>query len=335
MKVIPNFDLTGHNTFHIKAFAKKFSTFSDKIKLKDLLLKYNDIPVLILGGGSNILFTKNVDGLVLHNQVKGIETINENDSEVWIRAGAGETWHQLVLECVSKNFGGIENLSLIPGSVGASPMQNIGAYGVEVKDVFSELQAFHLKEKYIRTFTADECKFGYRESVFKNELKDQFVIMNVTYRLSKNPLFNISYGPVEKQLEVMNIQQLSVKAVSDAVIAIRKSKLPDPAFLGNAGSFFKNPVISTTKFNELKSENPSMPNFVVPGGIKIPAAWLIEQCGFKGIRKGDTGCYEKQPLVIVNYGNATGSDVFAFSESIIEKVKNTFEIELHREVNVV
>lgn len=335
MNVATNFDLIDHNTFHINAFAQNFARFQDSNELKNLLIEFDDVPVLILGGGSNILFTKNVAGLVLHNQVKGIEIINETDSEVWIRSGAGETWHDLVLYCVSKNFGGLENLSLIPGSVGASPMQNIGAYGVEVKDVFYELDAFHLKEKYTRTFIADECKFGYRESIFKNELKGQFVIMNVTYRLFKNSVFNISYGPVEKQLEAMNIQQLSVKAVSDAVIAIRKSKLPDPSVLGNAGSFFKNPIIGLGQFNELKERNPSIPNFAALNGIKIPAAWLIEQCGFKGLRRGDVGCYEKQPLVIVNYGGATGSDIFSFSEGIIKKVKNTFGIELHREVNVV
>lgn len=335
MKIYENFDLVHHNTFHVSAVAENFASFSNVVDLKETLQNFQKSQLLVLGGGSNILFTKNFSGLVLHNLIQGIEIVNETEDEVFIKAGAGEAWHDLVLYCVNHNLGGAENLSLIPGSVGASPMQNIGAYGVEVKDFFYELEAFHLKEKYVKTFTADECAFGYRDSVFKNKYKGQFVILNVTYRLLKNPVFNISYGMLEKKLEVMMVPQLSVRAVSDAVIAIRRSKLPDPAVLGNAGSFFKNPIVCTSLFETLKLSHPHIPNFPADNGVKIPAAWLIEQCGFKGYRDGDVGCYEKQPLVIVNYGNASGSQIYEFSEAIIEKVRNTFGIELQREVNMV
>lgn len=333
--VLKNFNLTGYNTFGIEVFAKLFLTFRNTQELKEVLDEYKNENVLILGGGSNVLFSGNIDGLVLQNKIKGIEVIDENANDIYIRAWAGEVWQDLVDYCVGRNLGGIENLSLIPGNVGASPMQNIGAYGVEVKDVFYQLQALHVREGYIRTFSTDECRFGYRESVFKNQLRGQFVILNVTYRLSRYPRFNISYGMVENQLKLMGVQELSVRAVSEAVIAIRRSKLPDPKFLGNAGSFFKNPVIEKIEFERLKLSYPHMPHYPSGDKIKIPAAWLIEQCGFKGYRRGNVGCHEKQPLVIVNYGGATGKEVFDLSEEIIHKVYDNFGITLVREVNVI
>src|SRR6185437_10223763 len=254
----------------------------------------NEKNRLILGGGSNILFTKNYDGIILRNEIKGIDVVKEDADHVYIRVGAGENWHQFVLHSISKELGGVENLSLIPGNVGASPMQNIGAYGVEIKDVFYELQAFHLKEKEVQKFSADDCRFGYRDSVFKNKYKDQFAILNVTYRLRKDPDFNISYGALQGELEKMNITDLTVKAISDAVINIRTSKLPDPALIGNAGSFFKNPVISSYRLSEIHrlhvNEEKDVPFYKIDEEhFKIPAGWLIEKCGWKGYRKGDAG----------------------------------------------
>jgi UDP-N-acetylmuramate dehydrogenase len=257
---------------------------------------------------------------------------------VFIRAGAGVSWHSFVTFCVNNNFGGVENLSLIPGSVGASPMQNIGAYGVEIKDVFYELEALHLHEKFIKKFNATDCRFGYRDSVFKNKYENQFAILNVTYRLKKNPDYNISYGAIKEELEKMKVDNVSIKAISDAVISIRTSKLPDPAMIGNAGSFFKNPLVGkrevdaiTASFADLK-----MPVYKIDeNNYKIPAGWLIENCGWKGYRKGDAGCYSKQALVLVNYGNATGKEIYDLSEEIKISVKEKFGISLDREVNII
>jgi UDP-N-acetylmuramate dehydrogenase len=241
-----------------------------------------------------------------------------------------------VLYCIKHNFSGVENLSLIPGNIGASPMQNIGAYGVELKDVFHSLEAFHLTEKRIHTFSLNDCKFGYRESVFKNVYKNQFAILNVTFRLNKKPEFNISYGAIKEELEKMNVTNLSMQAVSQSVINIRSSKLPDPHVVGNAGSFFKNPEISLHGLNELKRIKADVPSFKVDENIfKIPAAWLIEQCGWKGYRKGDAGCHEKQALVLVNYGNASGKEIYKLSEEIKISVQHKFNIDLEREVNII
>jgi UDP-N-acetylmuramate dehydrogenase len=290
---------------------------------------------LIIGGGSNLLFTKDVMGLALKNNIKGIQIIKSNNDHVYIKAGAGENWHNLVMHCVENNYAGIENLALIPGNVGASPMQNIGAYGVEIKDVFHELEAYDVKENTIRLFTLEECKFAYRESVFKNIYKDRYVIINVTFRLNKIPVFNTSYGAIKDELERMGVKDLSIKAIAQSVINIRTSKLPDPDKIGNAGSFFKNPVISVALFNSLKIDFPKVPFFPAQECfIKLPAGWLIEQCGWKGYRKGDAGCYSKQALVLVNYGNASGKEIYDLSEEIITSVKNKFNIELEREVNI-
>ena len=341
MQVHQKYSLKKYNTFGIDAIAKYFATFSSADTIEELLDDNKGVPAkMILGGGSNVLFTKDYDGMVLKNEVSGIQIISEDDEFVFIKAGAGEVWHRFVLYCISGNFGGVENLSLIPGNVGASPMQNIGAYGVEIKDVFYELEAYHLEEKIIQKFSTKDCGFGYRESVFKKKYKNQFVILNVTYRLRKNPEFNISYGAIGDELKKMNIENLSVKKISDAVISIRTSKLPDPKVIGNAGSFFKNPVIGSVELQELQ-ELQRFTDGKVPcyktdvDHFKIPAGWLIEQCGWKGFRKGDAGCYNKQALVLVNYGNATGKEIYNLSEEIKISVNEKFGIELEREVNII
>jgi UDP-N-acetylmuramate dehydrogenase len=291
---------------------------------------------LILGGGSNILLTKNFDGLVLKNEILGIEKLKEDEEHVYVKAGAGVNWHQLVVHCINNNWAGMENLSLIPGNTGASPMQNIGAYGVEIKDFFYDLEAFHLEEKKIVVFNLQDCEFGYRESVFKRKFKNQFVIISVTYRLSKQPVFNTSYGAIEQELETMGVKELSIQAISQAVINIRSSKLPDPAVIGNAGSFFKNPEIASNEFAILKDNFPTIVGYKLPNGnVKLAAGWLIEQCGWKGYRNGDAGCHAKQALVLVNYGNATGAEIYALSTSIINSVEEKFGVGLEREVNII
>lgn len=335
MDIKENVSLRPYNTFGINAQAKKFSEFASVAELQELIETKNTDPLLILGGGSNILFTINFDGLVLKNSLGGIETIDENSEHVFVRAGAGENWHGFVMNCIQNNYAGLENLSLIPGSVGASPMQNIGAYGVEIKDVFHQLEAYHIHDKRFQTFSAEDCKFGYRESVFKNIYRNQYVITSVTYRLNKKPVYHTSYGAIQQELENMGVKELSIRAISQAVINIRSSKLPDWKRLGNAGSFFKNPQVSEEKYHALKTEHPSIVGYPQGSGIKLAAGWLIEQCGWKGFRKGDAGCYDKQALVLVNYGNATGSEIFELSQEIIGSVQQKFGVELEREVNII
>jgi UDP-N-acetylmuramate dehydrogenase len=335
MQVQQNYSLKEYNTFGIEALAKYFSAFQTAEQLKEIIENKKAESKMILGGGSNILFTKNYDGLVLKNEIDGINIVDEDDQFVFITAGAGVKWHSFVMYCVNQNLGGVENLSLIPGNVGASPMQNIGAYGAEIKDVFYELKALHLNEKSIHKFSSAECEFGYRESVFKKKYKDEFAILNVTFRLRKNPVFNISYGAIETELKKMHVETLSVKAISDAVIQIRLSKLPDPSVIGNAGSFFKNPVITKDQMEKIQQHHLNLPFYKADEeNFKIPAGWLIEQCGWKGFRKGDVGCYEKQALVLVNYGNATGKEIYSLSEEIKLSVNEKFQIELEREVNI-
>jgi UDP-N-acetylmuramate dehydrogenase len=338
MQFHQNYPLKKYNTFGIDVYAKYFAEFSSVIDLHNLFQSNEgrQQPILVLGGGSNILFTKNFDGLVLKNEIKGIETIHEDEKYVYVKAGAGGNWHQFVQHCIQYNFAGVENLSLIPGNVGASPMQNIGAYGVEIKDVFHSLEAFHFEEKKIINFTLNDCEFGYRESVFKKKYKNQFAILNVIFRLRKNPHFNISYGAIEEELKKMQVEKLSIKAISDAVINIRTSKLPDPALIGNAGSFFKNPVVNKNKFKELKELHKiEIPFYKInEDHFKVPAGWLVEQCGWKGYRKGDAGCYEKQALVLVNYGGASGHEILELSEEIKISVLGKFGLILETEVNI-
>ena len=338
MQIQENVSLKLYNTFGIDVTARYFATFENVTELEEILNSklQTSNSKLILGGGSNILFTKDYSGIVLKNDIKGIEIVQEDDEFIYIKVGAGENWHQFVLHCVQNNYAGVENLSLVPGNVGASPMQNIGAYGVEIKDVFYELEAVHRQDKTIQKFGLEDCSFGYRESVFKNKYKDQFIITSVTYRLNKKPSFNTSYGAINQELEIMGVKNLSMQAISQAIINIRTSKLPDPKDLGNAGSFFKNPVISNEQFNALKQAFPNVIAF--PSGAqhtKLAAGWLIEQCGWKGYRKGDAGCFPKQALVLVNYGNATGKEIFDLSEEIIHSVKKKFNLVLEREVNIV
>jgi UDP-N-acetylmuramate dehydrogenase len=334
MRVQSNYSLKAYNTFGIDVYAKEFAAFQSKDELAELL-KLQLTP-LILGGGSNILFTGNYDGLVLKNEIKGIEIVKEDNESIYIKVGAGEGWHRFVMYCIENNYAGVENLSLIPGNVGASPMQNIGAYGVEIKEVFHELEAYHIKDGTIVKFGLADCEFGYRESVFKKKYKNQFVILNVTYRLSKVPKFNVSYHALEEELKKMKVQELSIKAISQAVTNVRQSKLPDPANIGNAGSFFKNPEISKSKFDLVKEVYADMPGYKMSGDLcKVPAAWLIEQCGWKGYRKGDAGCHVKQALVLVNYSHASGKEIYELSEAIKVSVKEKFDIELSREVNII
>ncbi|MER3470363.1 MAG: UDP-N-acetylenolpyruvoylglucosamine reductase [Chitinophagaceae bacterium] len=338
MKLLENISLKPYNTFGIDARAKYLASFSSLEELQEVLNNQSLAlhNSLVLGGGSNILLTKDVDGLVLKNEIKGIDIVSEDEEYVYVKVGGGENWHQFVLYCIEKNLAGVENLSLIPGNVGASPMQNIGAYGVEIKDVFHSLEAMHIGEMKMQTFSNKDCAFGYRESVFKNKYKGQFIITSVTYRLNKKPTFNTSYGAIQQELEKMGVQELSIKVVSQAVINIRSSKLPDWTKIGNAGSFFKNPQVKNAKFHELKQMFPTIPSFPVDEThTKIPAGWLIEQCGWKGYHKGDAGCYEKQALVLVNYGSATGSEIYSLSQEIIESVQNKFGISLEREVNII
>jgi UDP-N-acetylmuramate dehydrogenase len=337
-----NYSLKKLNTFGINVTAKLFGNFSNVDSLAEALehqlinQSTNQLSTLFLGGGSNILFTKNFDGLILKNEIGGIEIVSEDVDHVYVKAGAGVGWHEFVLYCIENNLAGAENLSLIPGSVGASPMQNIGAYGVEIKDIFHELEAYSIHDKKLVRFSKADCEFGYRESVFKNKFRNQFVITSVAYRLNKIPKFNTSYGAIEQELLKQGIHDLSIKAVSDAVVSIRRSKLPDPAVIGNAGSFFKNPTVPNMHFEKLKEQFPAIVGYAVnEDDTKLAAGWLIEQCGWKGYRKGDAGCHEKQALVLVNYGNASGDEILHLSEKIIDSVKMTFDVELHREVNIV
>jgi UDP-N-acetylmuramate dehydrogenase len=339
MQILENISLQPYNTFGIDVRAKYFSSFTNLDELKELLthsrFKTEDSR-LILGGGSNVLFTKDFDGFVLRNEIKGIEFVKEDDKFIYIKAAAGEVWDDFVQYCIQNNYEGVENLSLIPGTVGASPMQNIGAYGVEIKDVFESLEAYHINENSLQTFSLQDCAFGYRESVFKKKYKNQFVILNVTYKLRKSSHFNISYGAITQELEKMNVAELSIHNIAQAVINIRRSKLPDPKEMGNAGSFFKNPIVSKFRWHTIWEEHKNVSAYKIDDmHYKIAAAWLIEQSGWKGYRKNDVGCNPLQPLVLVNYGNATGKEIYDLSEEIIQSVKQKFGIELESEVNII
>lgn len=339
MQFLENYPLKPYNTFHIAANARYFTSFTSVTALRQALEQV-PVPVagiapLILGGGSNILLKGDVNALVLHNAIRGFELVNEDDDFFYVKAGGGEVWHQVVLHCIANGYAGVENMSLIPGCVGASPIQNIGAYGVELKDVFYELEALHIHDRELHRFSLADCGFGYRESVFKNKYKGQYVIVYVTLRLRKTPVFHTSYGAIEQELQRMNVQSLSIKAVSDAVIHIRQSKLPDPDKTGNAGSFFKNPSISTGQYEQLKATYPAMPAYTnADGSTKLAAGWLIEQCGWKGFRRGDAGCHAQQALVLVNFGNASGKEIFDLSQEILDSVEEKFGVQLEREVNI-
>ena len=341
MNIQQNISLKHFNTFGIDVQAKYFAVFNNPADLPGLFgsdalkMLQGEYKITVLGGGSNMLFTKNVSGLVLKNEITGIEKIGEDAAHVYIKAGAGENWHLFVLYCLENNYAGVENLALIPGSIWASPMQNVGAYGVEIKDVFQSLEAFDVIEKCFVSFNKSDCAFGYRESVFKKQHKDRFIIISVTFKLNKTPVFNVSYGAVTQELTDMRVADLSIQAIAQAVMNIRSSKLPDPKLIGNAGSFFKNPEIDLLSFEKLQVNFPGIAGFKLDGGnIKLAAGWLIEQCGWKGYRKGDAGCFAKQALVLVNYGNANGMEIYDLSTEIIQTVFNTFGVQLEREVNI-
>jgi UDP-N-acetylmuramate dehydrogenase len=331
-----NVNLLNFNTFGMGVQAKLYSQFDSVDYLKSLLEDHPNEEILILGGGSNILFTKDFDGIVLKNEIKGFRIIEETNDEVIVESGAGENWHQFVLKCIDNNFCGIENLSLIPGSVGASPMQNIGAYGIEIKDVFEKLSAYHLPSGEIHEFNHSQCEFGYRESVFKRKLKGEYVILSVSFRLSKKPKINSSYGAIESELKKLDIHNPSIKDISNAVIAIRTSKLPDPKTIGNAGSFFKNPVVSRAILNDIKKNYEDVPFYPTENdnSVKLPAGWLIEKAGWKGKTYANYGVHKMQALVLVNYGNAKGIEILELSTHIIDDIQDKFGVSLEREVNI-
>jgi UDP-N-acetylmuramate dehydrogenase len=334
LNIKTNISLKPYTTFGVDATTKQFIEISSITDLKKVLSS-NELPILILGGGSNILFTQDFNGLIIKNNLKGIETIHENDTEVVLKVAAGEVWHEFVLFCIQNNYAGLENLSLIPGSVGASPMQNIGAYGVEVKDFILQVEALDLKTLELVVFTNQQCEFDYRSSIFKTHQKGNYFITSVTFQLSKKQAINTSYGAIEAELNAHSIVHPTIKDVSDAVIRIRESKLPNPKEIGNAGSFFKNPSVSNKKAEALKNEFPGIPNYPQNNGTtKIAAGWLIEQCGFKGKTFGNYGIHKNQALVLVNYGGALGKDIYALSETIIDAVQQKFGILLEREVNI-
>jgi len=337
MTLHSNFSLKNYNTFGIEAKAKQFIAVHSLDELKTVLVENPTEKKFILGGGSNMLLTQDINALVIHIDLKGKKIIDENDNFVWVESQAGENWHEFVLWTIDQNFGGLENMSLIPGNVGTTPVQNIGAYGAEIKDHFISCQAMAIANQEVRTFQNEECRFGYRESIFKNEVKDQYIITSVVFKLTKrNHKINTSYGDILGELGKNNIHNPSLKDVSNAVIAIRQSKLPDPRELGNSGSFFKNPIVPKSDFEKIHQQFPEMKYFEISTTeVKVPAGWLIEQAGFKGKRFGDAGVHKNQALVLVNYGNATGQEILAVSKDIQDTVFKTFGIHIEAEVNVI
>jgi UDP-N-acetylmuramate dehydrogenase len=334
-----NISLKPYNTFGIDVNAQYFTAFesSEDLKLVFNNADFKNLPKMVLGSGSNMLLVRDFEGVILKNNCRGIEIINEKENVVFVKTNGGENWHEFVLWCLKNNFGGVENLSLIPGTVGASPIQNIGAYGVELKDVFYELSAYHILTGKIEIFNHKSCQFGYRESIFKNTEKGNYIILSVTFRLTKNTHhLNLNYGDIQAVLTEKQIENPTIQDISKAVIAIRSAKLPNPAEIGNSGSFFKNPEIEADYFQILKSKFPNIIGYDLPNGtVKVPAGWLIEQCGWKGKRVGNTGAYAKQALVLVNYGNATGEEIWALALAIQQSVEEKFGILISAEVNVI
>ncbi len=340
LTVQTNVSLKPWNTFGIDANAHFWAIITNEAELRTILKQdaFLTMKRLVLGGGSNVLLTQNFDGLVLKIDIQGIKTIREDEQHVYLEVGAGVNWHELVMYCVENGLAGMENLSLIPGTAGAAPMQNIGAYGVEIEQIFDSLTAVHIQTGEVRRFSHAECRFGYRESVFKHELKGQYIITSVVFRLNRQPTFHTRYGAIQETLTEMGVTEetLSIKAISDAVIYIRRSKLPDPAEIGNAGSFFKNPEIPKAQFEALKARYAALPGYPIgDDAVKVPAGWLIEQSGWKGRRIGDAGVHAKQALVLVNYGGATGNDMLAIAGQVQQTVLEKFGIQLTPEVNVV
>ena len=342
MNIQQNISLKPYNTFGIDVSASRFVSVDNLDKLQKILTQEKD--VFLLSGGSNMLLTKDIDKLVIHINIKGISIHYENESEVELSVNAGEDWHEFVMWCISQNYGGIENLSLIPGNVGTSPIQNIGAYGVEVKDVITRVEGIDLNNAKKIQFSNKECDFGYRNSIFKNELKEKIVITSVRFKLTKkNHHLNTNYGAIEKELAIRKISNPTIKDISDIVINIRQAKLPDPKKIGNSGSFFKNPIISLKQFKKLQEKYPNIPFYKIPSSkkedaaynYKIPAGWLIETAGFKGKRYGDCGIHENQALVLVNFDKASGKEIYMLAKNIQETILSIFEITLDIEVNII
>ncbi|WP_276349166.1 UDP-N-acetylmuramate dehydrogenase [Daejeonella sp. JGW-45] len=337
MTIEENVSLKNLNTFGVAASARWFADITTEEHLKELFADKHltSLPRLVLGGGSNVLFTGDFDGLVIHINIKGVQHRNEGD-HIYVSAGGGEVWNDLVNYCVKHQFAGMENLSLIPGSVGASPVQNIGAYGVELMDIFHSCRAFEIASGEMITFTREQCKFSYRDSIFKSAYKGLYIITEVTFKLSRIFKPNVSYGAIQQELDKRGIRVPGIKDVSDVVSHIRVSKLPDPGMIGNAGSFFKNPIIPVAKFIQLQSNFPDIVNYPAGEGfIKLAAGWMIEQCGWKGKASGNTGTWKNQALVLVNHGNATGNEILNFSSQIIDSVRSKFDVTLEREVNII
>ncbi|WP_396190875.1 UDP-N-acetylmuramate dehydrogenase [Flavobacterium sp.] len=337
MQIHDNFSLKKYNTFGIEAKAKRFVAVHSNDELQSILENHASDKKFILGGGSNMLLTQDIDALVIHVHLKGKKINKEDDDFVWVESQAGENWHEFVLWTINQNFGGLENMSLIPGNVGTTPVQNIGAYGTEIKDTFVSCEAMNILSQEMKSFTKEECNFGYRESIFKQEAKDKYVITSVVFKLTKrNHKINTSYGDITKELENQNVKTPTLKDVSNAVIAIRQSKLPDPKELGNSGSFFKNPIISKELFEKVHQKFPEVKFFEVsPTEVKVPAGWLIEHSGLKGYRKDDAGVHKNQALVLVNYGNATGQDILNLSKYVQKTVFDKYGIAIEAEVNVI
>jgi len=332
------FSLRAFNTFGIEASASQFveiSSVEQYITLRHSS-EFSHLPHLFLGGGSNVLLTKNQEALVVKISIPGISILKEDADFVWVKGGAGVVWDEFVQYTVDQGWSGLENLSLIPGTVGAAPMQNIGAYGVEIKDTFDSLEALNLRTLEVEVFDAKACAFGYRESFFKRAGKGHYLISSVTFKLAKKPSVKTSYGAIQEVLAAKGISQPSIREVADAVVEIRKSKLPDPKEIGNSGSFFKNPTVSASEAARIITQNPGIPHYPVDGStdVKFPAGWFIEKAGWKGFRRGDAGVHAKQALVLVNYGEAKGEDILALSEEIKQSIKDTFGVSLETEVNI-
>ena len=337
MHIQKNFSLKSYNTFGIQANAKEFVTINSIEELKKILVENKDKTKFILGGGSNMLLTQDIDALVIHINLHGKKIISQDEQSVLIECQAGENWHELVLWSINQDFGGLENMSLIPGNVGTTPIQNIGAYGTEIKDTLVSCTALNIENQQIRTFTNAECHFGYRESVFKSDLKNQYIITSVVFKLSKkNHKINISYGDIQLELANKNIKEPTLIDVSNAVIAIRQSKLPDPKILGNSGSFFKNPILQKSDFTKIQKKHPAIKFYEISTThVKVPAGWLIEQAGFKGKRFGDAGIHVNQALVLVNYGGATGKEIVDVAKNIQKTILDQFDIVIEAEVNII
>jgi len=337
MEIQNHFSLRNYNTFGIEVNAKQFVAVQSIEELKSVLAENKPKNKFILGGGSNMLLTKDIDALVIHIDLKGKKIVDENDDFVWVESQAGENWHEFVMWTIDNNFGGLENMSLIPGNVGTTPVQNIGAYGTEIKDTFVSCAAMKIDSLEMKRFGNAECQFGYRESIFKNEVKDQYIITSVVFKLTKrNHKITISYGDISSELDKLNIKNPSLKDISNAVITIRQSKLPDPKVLGNSGSFFKNPIILKSDFEPIHNKFPEMKFYEISETeVKVPAGWLIEQAGFKGKRFGDAGIHKNQALVLVNYGNASGQEILNVSKEIQETIFKKFGIHIEAEVNII